>query len=251
MKTLPTLATLLILSLAGCADDTTTSPLDTSDPADDLDTNHTAAPLHPINLSLDATSWIVQGESATLTGTVDRLVTLTVAHADGTDSFEANGTWNHTYKPSFGHDDVVITADDGTSTTNTTVQVRRNMQVTVEVDYDPASGREDTSHTLWWDFGGLRSLHDDPTYEDCDQPHPGQPNAHDALLDFEDASGTDLGFTPCGQFGVGIDSVDGYTSASYWCWLVNGETAELGISLLELEDGDVFTFVDCFVAFPE
>lgn len=255
MKTpAPALLLALLLLLSGCATDPE-APAAEADPTPDAQATAPDATdetdVDAVHLTLDATVLVVQGDNVTLTGSVDRPAVVNVAYGDAAESFDADGDWSFTYTPPFGHDDVVVTADDGVATANATVQVQRNMLVTVAVDHSPASGLEDTTHTFYWDFGGLRSLHEDTSYEDCEQPHPGRPNAHDALLDFEDFSGKDIDFTPCGSFGVTLDAIDGDESSSFWCWQVNGETAEFGISLMELEDGDVFSFVDCYVAFPD
>ncbi len=248
-----TMLVVLLIALAGCAESASPNN-DTANPSgvDSNTPNDTATnATDVVQVIVTYDRVVVQGPSVTLTGRVDRPATVSVLYGqDLGDSFDADGPWNYTYAPPYGHDTVTVTADDGKTTGSTTVLVVRNKQLTVEVDYDPASGRTDTTHTFWWDFGGLRSLYEDGSYHGCAQPHPGRPNAHDALLDFEDASGIDIGFTPCGQFGVNTETIDGYASPGAWCFQVNGETAEFGVSLLELEDGDVFRFVDCVVAFP-
>ncbi len=243
----------LLTVLAGCVDtnaDANTEP-NAPESSADIGNQPAAETTSALLLTTEVDTVVVQGSRVTLAGTVNRPATVTVSYGEGSgESFDTNGAWNYTYTPPFGHDNVTITADDGTTTATASVLVKRNMQLTVEVNYDPSAGQTDTTHTLWWDYGGMRSLHEDTTYDGCDQPHPGRPNAHDALLDYEDASGVDIGFTDCGQFGVNISTVGGHESPGSWCFEVNGEGAEFGVSLLELEDGDVFTFLDCFILFP-
>lgn len=236
---------LICSALAGCTEpeieavpevDTTTS-----EPG-----NVTVAPLV---LSVDQTEVVLQGTgSATLSGSVTPGATVWVGYDRdlGLEAIIDNGTWFAEFQVPFGHTEAQVIADDGISSASQNITIKRNMLLTVEVDHDTAQGKADRSDAFYWDYGGLRSMHEDESYEGCEQPHPGRPNAHDALLEYSDVVGVPITYTPCGSFGVSVDDVDDVDYGPLgWCFIVNGEAAEFGISLLELDDGDVFAFQNC------
>ncbi len=239
MKLATPLAALLLV-LAGCSEETPAS-----DDADVIvttpDVNVTA---DPVSFTVDQTEFILQGlGAANVTGTILGDATITVAGIDATVS---NGTWSVQVPVPFGHTTLDVLVDDGLELQNATVLVKRHMELTVRIDHDPAQGKQDREDTIYWDYGGLRSMHEDASYEGCAQPHPERPNAHDALLDYSDITGVPITYTDCGSFGVSVDDVDSIDYGPLgWCFTVNGEAAEFGISLLELQDGDVFGFLNC------
>ncbi len=245
MNRLPIILTIALLAAAGCAEDA---------PVDDgpvvgapVDSNETTLP--PLSLGLNQDVVVLQGtDTVTINGTVSDGAVVAISY-DGDLTAEVtvdNGTWTSTFTVPFGHTQVQVFADDGVDAIQQNLTVKRNMQLTVTIDHDPAQGKEDRTDTFYWDHGGLRSLRDDASYDGCAQPHPERPNAHDALLDYSDIIGVPITYTDCGSFGVSVDDVD---SVDYgplgWCFNVNGEAAEFGISLLELDDGDVLEFVNC------
>jgi hypothetical protein len=242
MKFLTPILTLL-LALAGCMDEpaqNVTSEPDTESPP--------AIEVSLLELVVNQTIVELRGQPLVLSGTVSGASTITVTGGPQAVSFEQPAAGNWTvggYMVEFGHTNVTITADDGAGVATTTLVVKRLMRLTVEVNHDPAQGA-DRSDEIFWDFGGLRSLREDASYQDCAQPHPGRPNAHDALLDYVDVSGVHIEFSECGSFGVSPSNVDNVDyGALEWCFNHNGAQAELGISLLELDDQDILEFVNC------
>lgn len=240
-----TIAIILLLALAGCTDPDAVQ--DTAAPTPDIadDQNETAQPT-PLVLRVDVQEIVLQGEDAVAFNySVGGDATVTITQ-DGETVYTGNPSTGFSGPVDVGHTTFNITADDGIATQSAEILVKRYMALTVEIDHDPAQGKQDRSDMIYWDFGGLRSLHEDESYQGCEQPHPERPNAHDALLDYVDATGVTIDFSDCGSFGVSPSNVDGIDYGPLgWCFEVNGETAEFGISLLELADGDVFRFINC------
>ncbi len=233
---------ILLLALAGC-----TEPVNET-AAPEMPEPAPATPARdPLELTTDVDIVVLHGDTLTVNGTVTPGALVDVAYLDLAPTVTVdNGTWSVTVKPDFGHTLLNITADDGVETTTQSVLIKRHMLLTVNINHDPAQGKQDRSDDIYWDHGGLRSLHEDASYQDCEQPHPGRPNAHDALLDYVDITGVNIDFSDCGSFGVSPSNIDDIDYGPLgWCFNVNGEAADFGISLLELQDGDVFEFVNC------
>lgn len=235
----------LLLSLAGCTEPAPNAHDGDADPTGQPAVNETRMPL---SLSIDQAEMVLQGtDTATISGTTSDGATISYLYDRDLGGLATldNGTWSATFTVPFGHTIVEVFADDGVETLREEVLVKRNMELTVTIDHDPAQGKADRSDTFYWDHGSLRSMND-ASYEGCEQPHPERANAHDALLDYSDIVGVPITYTDCGSFGVSVDVVDDVDYGPLgWCFNVNGEAAEFGISLLELNDGDVFAFVNC------
>jgi hypothetical protein len=98
---------------------------------------------------------------------------------------------------------------------------------------------------VWYDPDELASA---PLYNGTSATHPPTANVHDLMVAWERQSGKAIDYSAPTSFGFGVDAIDGVgqplTSSAppYWCYTLNGQTAELGISAQELAPGDIVTW---------
>ncbi len=234
------IAIVVALLLAGCAEPTPETPA--------------PEPEAPAHEDMEALEMTVTGPSVVREPTVK--VNVTVNHAAIVTLSYDHAQWpaptpvNVSDKASFGfdvpfgHTLITVVADDGRMTVNETLLIVREASVTVKVVYRGDVGLSDHDDTFWYDMAALPSLATG-AYTGCQQGHPGTPNVHDAMVAWEAATGNDVGYGACGSFGVPVNDINGHANPGYWCFEVNGEASETGITLAEVAPGDEIVWDDC------
>jgi hypothetical protein len=244
MTRISMLALLLTLAtaFAGCA--TQGSPGEVGPPADPpaQSGNATVAATAPL-LTVDPPA-PTQADLLMLTGTIDRAARLSVTGAEPIEAVA--GPWMVHLALEPGRTPVTVTADDGSATTQVQVVAVRLASATFEAKFTMAvPPHSDISDLVWYDPDELASA---PLYNGSAATHPPTANVHDLMVTWERQTGKVIEYSAPASFGFGVDKVDGVgqplssSAPPYWCYTLNGESAELGISAQELMPGDVVTW---------
>ena len=182
-----------------------------------------------------------QEDMVMLTGTLDRAARVSVTGAAPVDA-EA-GPWMVHVPLEYGHSNLTVIADDGEATSTQQVVAIRLAQATMEVVYTAAvPPHAATTHTVWYDPGAFASA---ALYEEAGAEHPPIANVHDVMVTWTQQTGIAVEYGGPGSFGFGVDKIDGVgqpltaSAPPYWGYEVNGETAPLGITSMEVHPGDV------------
>jgi hypothetical protein len=115
-------------------------------------------------------------------------------------------------------------------------------EATFNVLFTAQPGHEGTSHKVLFDPARLSSA---PMYEGTDTERATTYTVHDLMVDWTAQTGIPVEYSDPGAFGFGVNAIDGVgqpLSSSlppYWCYTLNGDTADLGISLQTVAPGDV------------
>lgn len=236
---------LALVALAGCVEEGE-GPAPAEDPVTTETVDDPTDP-GPLQLSLESVPDLTQAENLTLTGSVDRPARIS-ATVDGT-SFggdEANGTWVLRVLLEPGRNSIEVSADDGTSTANETLQVTRLIAASLEVDFGGYPGKEDRTDELWFDVDTPNSL---PAYEDVSSEHPGYYTAHDLLVLWEETTGIEVEYSHFDGIGYSVSTIDGAgnpvsgSAPPYWCYTMNGSGEGVkGASIEAVQAGDVVTW---------
>jgi len=258
----PVLIALVVL--AGCAGPDTGSPDGPTAPAapSDADRGPTegttgagAAPKErPPSTAQTAPRLVLEAPTATtkeasilLRGSVDRPALVSIASQEGPDlpePFEADGPWSVRLALPHGTTAYTVRADDGAAASEATFTAVRLAKATVQVTYRGDLGLQDRDDTFWFDVDALASR-DSGHYDGCSQQHPGHANVHDAMMEWTAGTGREVRYGACGDFGVSVEAIEGHESPGFWCYAVNGEPAEFGITLQPFRPDDVVAWDDC------
>ncbi|MEK6975669.1 MAG: DUF4430 domain-containing protein [Candidatus Thermoplasmatota archaeon] len=239
----PLLALVLTLAaaLSGCVADDSPNALPEAGLGADAG-NVTAAPT-PVLLTVDAPA-PTQGDMIMLTGTLDRAARLSVTGATSIDA--AAGPWMVHVTLEFGRTLLTVIADDGVVSSQANVTAVRLASATFEAKFTAAvPPHPDISELVWYDPDELASS---ALYNGTPATHPPAANVHDLMVTWERQSGKTIEYSAPASFGFGVNKVDGVgqpltaSAPPYWCYTLNGETADLGISAQELAPGDVVTW---------
>ena len=190
-------------------------------------------------------------ERLVLTGTVTSGAVVSIAVLDG-DVVVAGGdatidgdAWSFEIDVPVGQSIVEATADDGVGTASANVTLRRLAKMAFEANFrGDIPARADRADAVMVDSDDFSSL---PMYEGCAVGHPGHFTVHDALVQWSAATDVTISYGACGPFGHGVDAIDGYENPGDWCYLIDGEAAEFGISTQAVAPGQTVTWDDCFV----
>lgn len=243
MTRITLLALLLTLAtaFAGCTAGEPTG--DAAAPVQGDDQGNATTTATPIALTVDAPA-PTQGDMLMLTGTVDRAARVSVTGAEPVDA--QAGPWMVHVALDFGQTNLTVTADDGTATAQAQVVAVRLASATFEARFTMAvPARDPISDLVWYDPDGLASA---PLYPGTPATHPPHANVHDLMVAWERQSGKVIEYSTPTAFGFGVDEIDGVgqplssSAPPYWCYKLNGASAELGISAQELSPGDVVTW---------
>ena len=115
-------------------------------------------------------------------------------------------------------------------------------EATFNVVFTAEPGHTATSHKVLFDPARLSSA---PMYEGTETERATTYSVHDLMVDWTAQTGIAIEYSGPGAFGFGVEKIDGVgqpLSSSlppYWCYTINGETADLGISLQTVAPGDV------------
>lgn len=240
MTRIALLALLLTLAsaFAGCTAEAPPRE-DATDPAAQDPGNATAPALPPV-LTVDAPA-PTQGDMVMLTGTLDRAARVSVTGADPVDA--PAGPWMVHVPLDFGQTNLTVTADDGSAAAQAQVVAIRLASATMQVVYTSAVPPHPASeHVVWYDPDAYASA---SMYADAGVEHPPIANVHDVMVTWTEQTGIPVEYGGPGSFGFGVNKIDGVgqplTSSAppYWGYEVNGETAPLGITSMEVHPGDV------------
>lgn len=119
--------------------------------------------------------------------------------------------------------------------------------VTLEVKYTAQPTHPASNHTVAIDIDARPAA---PDYAGKDVGHPDLFTVHDLLVAWSAATGTEvsyqysngLGYAPTSFDGVGNPLGLGSTAPPWWCYKVNGTSADLGITLQGVAPGDRVTW---------
>ena len=193
----------------------------------------------PPALTVDAPA-PTQQDMVMLTGTLDRPARLSVGET--TVDAEA-GPWMVHVNLEYGRTPLLVIADDGMATTQVEVVAVRLAAATFEAEFTAAvPPHAAIREIVWYDPDELASA---SLYNGTPATHPPTANVHDLMVAWERQAGKTIDYSEPASFGFGVDKIDGVgqpLSASappYWCYTLNGQTAELGISAQELAPGDI------------
>ncbi len=185
-----------------------------------------------------------QADMLMLTGTLDRAARVSVTGAEPIDA-EA-GPWMVHVPLAYGRTPLTVTADDGAASTQRQVLAVRLASATFEAKFTMAvPPHADVSDLVWYDPDELASA---PMYNGTSATHPPEANVHDLMVAWERQSGKAIEYSTPGSFGFGVNKIDGVgqpltaSAPPYWCYTLNGASADLGISAQTLAPGDVVTW---------
>jgi plastocyanin len=190
-----------------------------------------------------------QEDKVMLKGTVDGPAALTViASRSGGDviafqqSVQAEGAWSLTVPLDPGHNDVEVFDADGGYGNLTVVRL---VLATFEAVYTASPGHDASSDAVWYDPDALLSA---PMYEGTDADRASQFTVHDFMVAWTLLTGTPIEYGGPGAFGFSVNRIDGIgqpldsSLPPYWCYTINGQSADLGISLQPVTPGDIVTW---------
>lgn len=232
---------IVALLLAGCSD-----PAAAPEPAAPPPDASPVAPASPLNLTLETSAGSTQTAAFTVSGSVEREASITLTSGSMRRSFTANGSWSASLELKPGLNAITVAADAGAVHETATLDVVRVMPFSVQVTYRGDIGMEDRNDTFWFDITA-RLSRQSGAYDGCSQQHPGHANVHDALIGWTLATGHGVTYGDCGDFGVSVEAIEGHESPGFWCYEINGEAAEFGITLQEVSAGDVVSWDDCAI----
>ncbi|HET6399387.1 MAG TPA: DUF4430 domain-containing protein, partial [Candidatus Thermoplasmatota archaeon] len=204
-----------------------------------------APPADAASLTVDAVPPATTGR-VTVTGSAPEGAVVTAAVEDAAGpalQVARDGSrWSVSFEPEHGRSTLVVRADGGAAG-EARVPIVRLAESTVEVVYSAAVPPRPSTRTLVaYDPEAFASA---PLYEGRDVAHPGYATVHDLLVAWTNATGTpvrydyfsSLGYSPSAFDGVGQPVTS--SAPPYWCYQVNGRSAEFGISLQAVRPGDV------------
>lgn len=228
VKTLALVITVALL--AGCSDS-----VGSRDPAAGID------------FHVDAVAPATQ-DTALLVGTVGDASHLSVVvERAGEVFFEAltdiDGAWSLlvTDLP-YGHSQVRLFVESEAGVARANLTLVRLAPVSFEVRYTAYPAHSDFGDAVMLDVDGRISA---PAYVDRDVSHPPHATIHDVLVTWSEATGIVVDYEYGNGFGYALTRIDGVGQPldsalpPYWCYMINGAYAQLGLTLQEVKPGDV------------
>lgn len=152
--------------------------------------------------------------------------------------------WSATVPLAFGESTLDASAADGSHATATAVRLAK---ATLQVKYTAQPTHSDSSDDVWFDLDNQTSK---PLYQGKDVQHPDKFTVHDLMRVWEASTGntvtyeyhSGLGYAPIQFDGVGNPLGLGSTAPPYWCYKLDGATADFGISLQQVQPGQTVTW---------
>ncbi len=185
-----------------------------------------------------------QGGSVTVTGEVARDATVSVRNGPSVQA--QKGAWSLDVPlAAYGQTRVTLVADDGKATQSVEVALVRLASATFETVYTADPTHDDGSDLVWFDPSAHASL---PLYDGKAAPRTDQYSVHDLMVDWTAQAGKPVEYGYSEAFGFSVSKIDGVgqpldaSLPPYWCYKVNGESADFGISLMTVQPGDVVTW---------
>lgn len=185
-----------------------------------------------------------QQDMLMLTGKVDRDVRLSVTGVPATQV--KAGPWMVHVPLGYGETPLVVTADDGLASAQAQVVAVRLASATFEAKFTMAvPPHAAISDLVWYDPDALASA---PMYDGKDVQHPPTANVHDLMVAWSQQAGKAIDYGYFSGLGFSPDKIDGVgqpltaSAPPYWCYKLNGQSSDLGISAQPLTPGDVVTW---------
>jgi len=185
-----------------------------------------------------------QGDAVTLTGQVERDATVSIRNGPSLQA--AKGAWTLKVPlADFGQTRATLVADDGAATQAVDLVLVRLASATFETKYTAYPAHEDGTDTVWFDPSVHASL---PMYDGKSAPRADQYSVHDLMVDWTAQTGTAIEYGYSESFGFSVSKIDGVGQPvdaalpPYWCYKVDGATADFGISLQPLLPGQTVTW---------
>jgi hypothetical protein len=215
----------------------------------------TLTPLTPHGgtpLALQAPARVeTRGTAAYVNGTTAAGARVSVRGGPGAPTVRPDGSWTYRIEPHFGRTNLTFTADDGSATRQANVTVVRFASATFEAKYTMAVPPHAASSDLvWYDPDEHASA---PQYAQQGATHPPIASVHDLMVTWTRQTGTPVGYGYSASLGFSVLQIDGVGAPlsngtpPYWCYKLNGATANLGITLQPIAPGDVvgWDFAGC------
>ena len=188
-----------------------------------------------------------QGDKATVAGTVDRPTKLTVMASVGDavgfqTTVQADKAWSAQVPLAYGHNSVEAFAADGGAANVTIVRLASG---TFVAKYTAYPIHPDTTDTVWYDPGTFASA---PQYAGKSAPRADTFSVHDFMADWTAQTGKAIEYGYSDSFGYSVSKIDGVgqpvtaSAPPYWCYKLDGQTADLGISLEPFAPGQTLTW---------
>jgi len=178
-----------------------------------------------------------------LTGTVSRDASVAVRGGPSTQA--KAGAWSLGVPLPYGHSNLTIVADDGADSSTLTVTAIRLASGTFEAKYTAYPVHPDTSDVVWYDPDNHTSA---PMYAGKAAPRDPGFTVHDFMADWSAQTGTAIEYGYSDSFGYSVSKIDGVgqplttEAPPYWCYKLDGTSADLGISLEPFQPGQVLTW---------
>ncbi len=248
MKSVPTCLLLAALLLSGCAKTATTdSAMDA--PSSSAPTTLVSPPAGPPLLLTVSALAPTQNETVTLTGTLNGPAQLSVG---GLTAQMTEGAWSLVVPLTFGHTNLTVVADNGKTTASTKVVAVRLASATFAVKYTAAiPPHAASSDTVWYDPDGRASAF---MYTANKTEHPPIASVHDVMVSWTQQTGKRIEYSYSTTYqAFSVSAIDGTgqpltaSAPPYWCYKLNGATADLGLTLQPVAPGDaiVWEFAGC------
>lgn len=193
----------------------------------------------------------------TVEGSVDREATVFVSpdrhEAMDTESVEANETF--TIKATFWSAEpgllgittnaIVFGDDDNVTSSPVPSVLNLPAPATIQIDYGSAAGAEPVNDSVWVDIVDYAAT---SQYDEQGAQHPDYVNIHDVMVSWEQQHGHEVEYSYNSGFNsFSVESIDGHGnglagSPPWWCYQVNGEYANQGISIQRFTPGDIIAW---------
>jgi hypothetical protein len=187
-----------------------------------------------------------RSQTAQLNGTTSPGAHLSFRGPQGVLAQAANGTWTYRVDVAYGRTNLTVVADDGHATRQANVTLVRLASLVFEAKYTMAvPPHPSSSDPVWYDPDERASA---TLYAQKGASHPPFANVHDVMVSWTRQTGlpVDYGFSDSLGFSVlKIDGVGAPLSSSappYWCYKVDGKSADLGITLEPATPGSTITW---------
>jgi hypothetical protein len=234
---------LLALSFAGCADPAATPSSSESSSTSPPVTDPLAADPAPIGVTVDPPA-PTQTETATVTGSVNHDARVSL---DGGPSIDVkSGRWSLTTQPlAYGQTATRLRVEDGVHSVVANVTFVRLASGTFQAKYTAYPVHSEIRDTIWFDPSLRASL---PQYDGKAAPRATTFSVHDFMVVWTTQTTKEIEYSYGDSFGFGVNKIDGIgqpldsSAPPYWCYKLNGATADLGISLQPMAPGDVVTW---------
>lgn len=185
-----------------------------------------------------------QAETAKLTGSVNHPARVSIDGGPAADM--PAGRWELVSQPlGFGQTPATVRIEDGVHAVALQVTFVRLATATMRVTYTAYPVHADLEDIVVYDPDTLASAAD---YEGTATARAPEFTVHDLMALWTVQTGIAVVYSRSDSFGFGVEEIDGVGNTldagdpPWWCYQLNGESADLGISLQQVAPGDVVTW---------